>query len=440
MDNDRRKILEGFEKNREYTEARVKYGIEAYRKGEAEIQITDEEGKPLKGVTVKVHQKNHAFRYGANLFMLDEMETAEKNEKYKEVFKKTFNMATLPFYWQDLEPEEGKPRYAKNSVRVYRRPAPDLCMEYCLENGIEPREHGLAYDHYFPDWLRNADVETIKRKYEKRCREISERYGKDIRTIEVVNEPFWNIWNSALYNEPDFVEYCFKTARKYFGANQLGINDGGEMWDDNGRTNDRYYMVIEQVLRNGAEIDAVGLQYHMFYKPEEEYEKTRKRYDPKHLYKIMDLYGRFNKALQITEITIPAYSEKKEDEELPAEIIRNIYSIWFSYEKVEQIMYWNLVDGYAWGTEPGDMTKGENVYHGGLLRFDMTPKPAFYEVDKMFNQEWRTNLQLETDYEGKAAFRGFYGDYELTFINENGESQKEITITKNSENAYKLVI
>ena len=44
-------------------------------------------------------------------------------------FYRYFNLATVPFYWNTLEPEYGKPRYAKDSVKIYRRPAPDLCME-----------------------------------------------------------------------------------------------------------------------------------------------------------------------------------------------------------------------------------------------------------------------------------------------------------------------
>ena len=58
-------------------------------------------------------------------------------------------MATLPFYWNDLEPEKGKQRYEKDSPKIYRRPTIDLCIEYCEQNGIEPREHALAYDAFF---------------------------------------------------------------------------------------------------------------------------------------------------------------------------------------------------------------------------------------------------------------------------------------------------
>ena len=440
MGEDRRKILEKFEANRDELERSVQAGIEAYRKGGAVVKAVDSEGKPIAGAKVIVRQKNHAFRYGANLFMLDELETPEKNEKYKEAFKRIFNMATLPFYWSDLEPEEGKPRYAKDSPKIYRRPAPDLCIEYCKQNGIEPREHALAYDQFFPEWLYDADIFKIKKKFEQRCAEISARYGADIRTIEVTNETWWAQGKTAIYNDPDFVEYSFKTARKYFGANELSINEHSGVWEDNARTDDRYYMQIENALMKGAEIDAIGMQYHMFHRAEDEYERTRRPYDPNHLRAIMDLYGRFNKPIQITEVTIPAYSNKPEDEQLQAEIIRWLYSIWFSQPQVEQIIYWNLVDGYAAFAPQGDMTAGENYYYGGLMRFDLTPKPAYDMIDTLFNKEWRTNLDIEANADGETSFRGFYGDYELTVQSGDKSVTKSVTLSKTGKNEFTVTL
>ena len=440
MGEDRRKILEKFEANRDELERSVQDGIEAYRKGGAVVKAVDSEGKPIAGAKVIVRQKNHAFRYGANLFMLDELETPEKNEKYKEAFKRIFNMATLPFYWSDLEPEEGKPRYAKDSPKIYRRPAPDLCIEYCKQNGIEPREHALAYDQFFPEWLYDADIFKIKKKFEQRCAEISARYGADIRTIEVTNETWWAQGKTAIYNDPDFVEYSFKTARKYFGANELSINEHSGVWEDNARTDDRYYMQVENALMKGAEIDAIGMQYHMFHRAEDEYERTRRTYDPNHLRAIMDLYGRFNKPIQITEVTIPAYSNKPEDEQLQAEIIRWLYSIWFSQPQVEQIIYWNLVDGYAAFAPQGDMTAGENYYYGGLMRFDLTPKPAYDMIDTLFNKEWRTNLDIEANADGETSFRGFYGDYELTVQSGDKSVTKSVTLSKTGKNEFTVTL
>ena len=134
--NDRKKVLELFEQQEESTNERIKEGIEKYRKGNAEIVVTDKSGNPIPNAAIKVKQKTHEFRFGANLFMLDELETDDKNAKYKKYFADIFNMATLPFYWNTLEPDRNNPRYNKNSPKVYRRPAPDLCIEFCEKHGI----------------------------------------------------------------------------------------------------------------------------------------------------------------------------------------------------------------------------------------------------------------------------------------------------------------
>lgn len=439
--SDRRKVLELFDKNKEYMEERVNSGIEQHRKGYAEISVKDKDGNSVSGVKISVKQKSHEFKYGANLFMLDEFENEEKNELYKKYFSEAFNMATLPFYWDSTEPEKGKTRYAKDSEKLYRRPPIDLCIEFCEKHGIEPREHALAYDHFFPSWLRDASVTEVKLALENRFKEISERYKDKIPTIEVTNEMEWGEGVTAFYKEPDYIEWCFKTAEKYFPANQLVINEWtGKPWGESCMPTDKYYAYIEANMLKGARIDAIGMQYHMFYRAEKEYEETRPFYDPVKLYEHMDLYSNFGKPLQVTEVTIPAYSNNPEDEAMQAEIIEKLYSIWFSHPNVEQIVYWNLPDGYAAFAPRGDMTSGENYFYGGLLRFDMTPKPAYYAIKNLFEKTWHTETDITSDTDGQAKFKGFYGAYEIHLEYGGKTITKEINFKKKSGKRFEIVI
>lgn len=447
---DKRRILDLFDEQRDLVEERVSAGIEANRKGNGRIRVLDQKGAPVANASIKLTQKTHEFRFGANLFMLDEMESEEKNEKYKKYFSELFNMATLPFYWDALEPERGKPRYAKDSPKIYRRPAPDLCIEFCEKHGIEPREHALAYEHFFPAWLYGACTEEVKGELERRYAEISERYAHKIPTIEVTNEMEWTNGRTAFYDEPDFVEWCFKLAERYFPNNQLCINEHtSSAWMDKCRATDKYYAYIEANLLKGARIDAIGMQYHLFNQAELAYEKTRLTLNPQSLYRHMDLYSNFGKPLQITEVTVPAYSWEAEDEEIQAEIIEKLYSIWFSHPNVEQIIYWNLVDGYAhlWDSDPekikasqGDMSLGENYYYGGLLRFDLSPKPAYYKIKELIQQRWHTETELETSQNGVCSFRGFYGQYEIE-ISANGKTDTRlIKLSSKLENKVSVIL
>ena len=189
--------------------------------------------------------------------------------------------------------------------------------------------------------------------------------------------------------------------------------------------------------------------YFFFFKKEDEYRSTRRLLDPNELYRHMDLYSNFGKPLQITEVTVPSYSWEDEDEQIQADVIEMLYSIWFSHPSVEQIIYWNVVDGYAhvWDPDPekikatqGNMALGENYYHGGLLRFDMTPKPAYYRIKELFHKRWRTEQILVADENGSISTRGFYGNYELSISADGKIYKKEISLKSGADNEFTFEI
>ena len=428
----RETALKYFREQKDSIRARAESGIEQYRKRDAEIKIVSEDPLP-DDVTVTAEQKTHEFRFGANLFMLDEFETEEKNALYREKFPEVFNLATVPFYWSDLEPEEGHPRFAKDSPRVYRRPAPDLCVEYCRERGIEPKCHCLNYDSFLPPWLENATVDEHKRKLEKRFREIAERYARDIPSFEVTNETLQR-GKSAFFYEPDFLEWSWHLADRYFPANRLVINDYNVWFPETYNNRHAYYMQIERLMQNGIRhIDSVGMQFHSFFPLSSEPAMAAARYNPETLLKLMDTYAPLGLAEQVTEMTVPAYSGSEEDEEIQADLIEGLYTTFFSHPSMEAVIYWNLADGYAYRAVPGDMTAGENVYYGGLLRFDLSEKPAFRRLKKLIREDWHTSAEAKVS-NGKASFRGFCGDYEIRVRSGKTEVLTKFTLSKHGNN------
>ena len=129
MKSDLCRVFEKWEKNDDYLDTIINAGIEKNRKGDVTIRVKDKDGNPLSGVKIHAKLIRHQFKHGANCFLLDEMPTPADNKKYEESFAKIFNLATLPFYWNSLEPEQGKPRYKKDSPYIYRRPTPDRLLE-----------------------------------------------------------------------------------------------------------------------------------------------------------------------------------------------------------------------------------------------------------------------------------------------------------------------
>ncbi|NLF61278.1 MAG: hypothetical protein GX574_09020 [Lentisphaerae bacterium] len=454
---ERQKVLAPFERQRAYMEDRIEHGIEMNRKGFAKLRFSTPDKQPLQNVQVELKQKTHDFKYGANLFMLDEFKEKEQNDEYKRLFAEAFNIATLPFYWDTLEPEQGKPRFAKDSPKVYRRPTPDLCLEYCEANNIQPKAHCLNYAGYVPKWVPR-EIAAEKRLLDKRFRELAERYSQRIPDWEVTNETWrgyhynvadetWRGYNYnyhfPFYNEPDFVEWSFETAQRYFHTNRLIINEAySRIWDNVHFYGNRspYYMQIERALAKGARIDSIGMQFHMFYKEKEELEQTAQYYNPERIFDVLDCYATLGRPIQITELTIPAYRWTAEDEEIQAEILKNLYRMWFSHPAMEAIIYWNLVDGFAHGTVPGDMEAGQNYYHAGLIRYDFTPKPFYFVLKELFGKTWRTCLSLNSGDIDNLMFKGFYGEYELIASVGSRSVTTTLHLDKQHKNEFDIVI
>lgn len=427
--------------NKEEIDKRISTGIEANRKGNCKIKFVDKNGNPIANKKVKINQKSHDFKYGANIFLLDEFDDEALNLEYRRMFKEYFNLATIPFYWNTLEPEENNPRYAIGSKKIYRRPAPDLCLQYCEESGIEGKLHCLVYEGFMPDWIKGMSLEDAKAKYEKRFAEISERYAGKLMEFEVINELLCYWKGSKLSTDKDILEWSFKTARKHFPNETLVINEGNQIHAANFQGfRSTYYMLIENALLKGCEIDKIGLQNHLFTgtqaKTDEQYDQSIKSgvtmNNPFGYYGGLDIFAEFGLPLEITEVTVPTFGDTEEDEQLQADMLELWYSIWFSHPAVDTVVYWNTAEGH---THVGD-NWNENNCRGGLFHSDLTPKKSALKLKELFSKIWHTGLELVTNENGEVDFRGFYGDYTATL----DDFEIKISLHKGSQNDFEIAV
>ncbi len=396
--------------------ARIEHGPELYRKGQLSYSFLLPDGKPLEGeASVEYKQVASEYEFGCNGFMLGEFETAEENEAYENYFKGLFNQMTIPFYWGDLEPEQGKPRYDKNSPKVYRRPPPDLCLEFCEKNGIKPKGHLLIYDHHNPTWLKRDTTEALKRQFERHVREIAERYGDRIQNWDVTNEITYN--TPSQFIPEDFGHFAFDLAQKYFPVStRFNYNDGSLWRDHNG-----YYsvnnMLENWLIESGRRIDCIGVQLHMIGCLDVENMLPwwgEYYYYPEYLNDVLDIYSKVGKPLTISEVTVDGRVDLGEgNEEFQRESIEALYKLWFAHPNTNGIIYWNLVDDTALGVE--------NNAKGGLIRRDMTAKPAYEALRKLILNDWRTSGTATYRPNGKNYIRGYYGTYEISVTTKDGK-------------------
>ena len=151
------------------------------------------------------------------------------------------------------------------------------------------------------------------------------------------------------------------------------------------------------------------------------------RYSPKRIYDVLDRYADFGLPMQITEISVPSYTNEAEDEEVQAEILKYLYSMWFSHPSMEAIIYWDMVDGYEW-----------TPHKCGFVRKDLTPKKAYYVIRELFEKTWHTEAELTTDAAGNCGFRGFYGTYEITVETAKGKTTQMVFFGKEQKPHFTL--
>jgi len=75
----------------------------------------------------------------------------------------------------------------------------------------------------------------------------------------------------------------------------------------------------------------------------------------------------------------------------------------FSHPAVAAVTWWDFSDQGAWQRAPA-----------GWLDAEMKPKPVYDAMRRLIRQKWWTGLELATDRDGRASFRGFKGTYRVS--------------------------
>ena len=271
--------------------------------------------------------------------------------------------------------------------------------------------------------------------YEKRIRDIAERYGSCVDSWDVVNESAtdYHEWQGekAVRGVPcqksnyglmpgDYTYKGFQWAGKYLPKTAwLNLNDYNMA--------PYFFKQAKDLEANGCRVDVVGSQMHLF-NPAESVNIARGE-GPAHLRPEgvaarFELLSKAGKLIHLSEITITAPDNSKRGQMVQAIIMRNLYRAWFSVEKMNGITWWNVVDDCGAPGEPSI---------SGLFTRDMRPKTAYFAMNDLINREWKTRLSSKVEVEdgrGRISFRGFRGRYRLSWKDANGKERFKIVDVK----------
>ena len=328
------------------------------------------------------------------------------------VVEDLFSTAGVANSWKATEPTRGGPMQWKIT---------DDMVAWATQRGMDLRTHCLIYNFYpsIPAWYKT--VKTTDEWWtliENRIRTVAERYGKVIGEYNVINEMLMNrAW--AAKNNPTFPPLSdpavgarlFRIARKYLPHATLVSLESP--YATMNASNTFFQEVIEYhkaLLQLGAPVDVIGFQGHYFATGDMPFQVGNTRGGPgaftmKAIGEGLDHLATLGKPIHITEFHPPSRSNKRKDPqpsltpEETAAWAANYLTLVFSKPYVEQLIYYNIIDG----------TAGRAI-DGGLVTRDGKLKPTYGAVRKLLKDDWNTHWQGESA-DGTVALRGFFGRY-----------------------------
>lgn len=397
----------------------IKNKVPAHRLAKCILRVTDQEGRPLADTALSLKQVNHEFLFGCGAFdvvpyateMSDErlpftnapLENREFLKERVEKWLDLYNYGTLPFYWGNFEPEEGKPETASRMNAA----------KFLQERGVKTKGHPLCWHTQCAKWLMEYDNKTIlKKQLDRITREVTQFKGV-IDMWDVINEavimPVFDKYDNAV------TRICKELGRtgliKEVFAAAKEANPNGIFLINDFNLSISYEILIDGCLNAGVPISAIGIQTHQH----QGYMGAEK------LYEILERYEHFGLPLHFTENTLisgeimPSYitdlndwqvdewPSTPEGEERQMQEWEEMYRILFAHPQVEAVTGWDFADG-AWLGAPS-----------GVIRRDNSVKPVYNRLKEMIKGEWWTDCEIRTDANGCVEIEGVRGDYEVRF-------------------------
>jgi len=377
--------------------AQAEARIQQHRTGPATLRLLDPNGQVLPaGVSVKISQRQHRFLFGCNIFKLGRCRSPEDNAAYQERFAELLNFATLPFYWWNYERRKGQPQDERT----------DEVVRWCKAHDVTTKGHPLAWNYVDPPWLGGTPEEVMQLQL-NRIKRCVRRFQDDIDIWDVVNEATHHDRPGPKENAPhlteaiskmgvgEYVRAAFQSARQANPKATLLINDY--------RTDAAYSeKVISELVDNQQRplYDVIGIQSHMH----------GGYWGAARTWAVCERFARFGKPLHFTETTVVSgpkegsqWTTTAEGERHQAQAVKAFYTVLFSHPAVEALTWWDFTDQNAWQGAPA-----------GLLRDDMSPKPAYEQLAELIKNKWWTRTEAKTDAGGSLDLHGFFGSYTLS--------------------------
>ncbi|MFM8258445.1 MAG: endo-1,4-beta-xylanase [Vulcanococcus sp.] len=163
--------------------------------------------------------------------------------------------------WDATEPQPGRFQFAEA----------DALLAFSREHNLALRGHTLVWHEQLPAWLPALPTPQLLQALERHIRTVVGHGRGRIQAWDVINEPLdpggnglrQSIWLQRL--GPGYLAAALRWARQADPAAILTMNDYGLEGDDpqTARKRRSLLTLIDELQRQGAPLDAIGLQAHL---------------------------------------------------------------------------------------------------------------------------------------------------------------------------------
>jgi endo-1,4-beta-xylanase len=279
-----------------------------------------------------------------------------RNPEYAALLKRDCGIlvAENEMKWQHLRP----------SPDAYNFASFDAQLAFAKANGMAMRGHTLLWHRpqWQPAWLESynfgsSPATEAARILTTHIKEVTRRYGGDVKSFDVVNETV--IEDSSLAETAisramggtlPLVDLAFHTTRQQLPNTQLVYNDYMSWEPGNEKHRAGVLKLLEGFKKRGVPVDALGIQSHIRIDTYDPLTGTGPKQE-REWRKFVDDVVTMGYDLLITEFDV-------NDQALPTDIASRDASVaayakayldlMFSYTQLKDVLAWGMCDSYSW--------------------------------------------------------------------------------------------
>ncbi|MBI5878565.1 MAG: endo-1,4-beta-xylanase [Chloroflexi bacterium] len=317
------------------------------------------------------------LRFGAQAFGVG------LGEAYERHFRALCDCGTAPLYFFLTRPSRDR----------FTWDATDRVVDWLTRSGIEVEGAPLIWFHPYgiPPWMRSLSFDEAKDVALEQVRAAIARFGDRVHVWEMINEPQdgdangLNLTVEQLLDITALVSAELKRLQPH-AVRMINFSDpfGARSYPHERPSVPPAY-ILKRCAERGIEYDAIGLQF---------YFGIKRYFSCRDLLTVDDLvesFAPFGKPLRVTEVGMPSQHAVDPtaffgsdhpaaggwwhgpwNETRQAEFSEGLYTLCAAQPNMSVITWWDFAD------------RGVNrdigarfIPHGGLLRRDLTPKPAY---------------------------------------------------------------